>query len=79
LTVSQQNFDISSVSVSKYPYLKFRMRNADSINLTPYQLRWWMILYDLVPEGALAPNILYTFKDSVSWAKQTASPSPLKM
>src|SRR6185369_12456842 len=63
---SQQNFDISSVSVSNYPYLKLRMRNADSINLTPYQLRWWRILYDPVPEGALAPNILYNFKDSVS-------------
>lgn len=66
LNVSQQNFDISSVSVSKYPYLKLRLRNADSINLTPYQLRWWMILYDPVPEGALAPNILYNFKDSVA-------------
>ena len=42
------------------------MRNADSINLTPYQLRWWRILYDPVPEGALAPNILYNFKDSVA-------------
>jgi hypothetical protein len=66
LNTAQQNFDISSVSVSKYPYLKLRMRNADSINLTPYQLRWWRILYDPVPEGALAPNILYNFKDSVA-------------
>ena len=66
LNISQQNFDISSVSVSKYPYLKLRMRNADSINLTPYQLRWWRILYDPVPEGALAPNILYNFKDTVA-------------
>ncbi len=66
LNVSQQNFDISNISVSKYPYLKLRMRNADSINLTPYQLRWWRILYDPVPEGALAPNILYNFKDTVA-------------
>ena len=35
------------------------MRNADSINLTAYQLRYWRLLYDPVPEGALAPNILY--------------------
>lgn len=66
LNSSQQNFNISNISVSKYPYLKLRMRNADSINRTPYQLRWWRILYDPVPEGALAPNILYNFKDSVS-------------
>ncbi len=66
LNTSQQNFDISSVSVKQYPYLQLRMRNADSINLTPYQLRWWRILYDPVPEGALAPNILYNFKDTVA-------------
>lgn len=66
LNSSQQNFDISSVSVSKYPYIKLKMRNADSINLTPYQLRWWRLLYDPVPEGALAPNVLYNFKDTVA-------------
>lgn len=65
LNTTQQNFDISSVSVSKYPYLKLKMRNVDSVNLTPYQLRWWRILYDPVPEGALAPNIVYNFKDTV--------------
>jgi hypothetical protein len=66
LSIAQQNFDISSVSVKQYPYLELRMRNADSVNLTPYQLRWWRILYDPVPEGALAPNILYNFKDTVA-------------
>jgi hypothetical protein len=66
LNTSQQNFDISSISVSRYPYIKLRMRNADSVNLTPYQLRWWRILYDPVPEGALAPNIVYNFRDTVA-------------
>lgn len=71
LNAAQQDFDISSVSVSTYPYLKLRMRNADSINLTPYQLRYWRILYTPVPEGALAPNILYTFKDSLALGEKT--------
>jgi hypothetical protein len=66
LNSTQQDFDINSVSVSQYPYIKLQLRNADSINLTPYQLRWWRILYDPVPEGALAPNILYNFRDSVA-------------
>lgn len=66
LKISQQDFDISSVSATSYPYIKLRMRNADSINLTPYQLRWWRILYDPVPEGALAGNIYYKFKDTVA-------------
>ncbi len=65
LKQSQQNFDISSVSAITYPYIMLRMRNADSINLTPYQLRYWRLLYDPVPEGALAPNILYNFKDTL--------------
>lgn len=66
LNSTQQNFDISSVSVAQYPYIRLQMHNADSINLTPYQLRWWRVLYDPVPEGALAPNILYNFKDTVA-------------
>ena len=71
LSPSQQDFDISSVSVSAYPYIKLRMRNADSINLTPYQLRYWRLLYDPVPEGALAPNLLYNFKDTLNLGEQT--------
>ena len=71
LNAAQQDFDISSVSVSAYPYIKLRMRNADSINLTPYQLRYWRILYTPVPEGALAPNILYTFKDTLALGEKT--------
>lgn len=72
LDKSQQDADISSVSPSTYPYIKLRMRNADSINLTPYQLRWWRVLYDPVPEGALAPNILYKFNDTLGTG-QTAN------
>lgn len=71
LTTAQQDFDISSISVATYPYIQLRMRNADSINLTPYQLRYWRLLYDPVPEGALAPNILYEFKDSLNTGEQT--------
>ncbi len=71
LNTSQQDFDLSSVSVSTYPFIKMRMRNADSINLTPYQLRYWRLLYDPVPEGALAPNILYSFKDTLNAGEQT--------
>ncbi|MEP7320039.1 MAG: hypothetical protein ABI921_14885, partial [Panacibacter sp.] len=71
LSSLQQDFDISSVSVLSYPFLKLRMRNADSVNLTPYQLRYWRILYDPVPEGALAPNILYSFKDTLNLGEQS--------
>ncbi|MBO9573306.1 MAG: hypothetical protein J7497_14030, partial [Chitinophagaceae bacterium] len=60
-----KNFDISSVSAAQYPYMKLRMRNVDSITLTPYQLSSWMVLYTPVPEGALAPNLFLQAKDTL--------------
>jgi len=65
LTAAQQDFDISSVNATTYPYIQLVMRNADSVHLTPYQLRYWRLLYDPVPEGALAPGILYKFTDTL--------------
>lgn len=65
LTTNQQNFDISQVNAASYPYLKLKMRNADSINGTAYNLRWWRLYYTPVPEGALAGNILLQAKDTL--------------
>ncbi len=65
---SKQDIDISSIDASKYPYLKLIMRNADSINMTAYQLRYWRLIGDLVPEGALAPNIKLLFADTINKA-----------
>ncbi|MEI9808500.1 MAG: hypothetical protein WDO16_11870 [Bacteroidota bacterium] len=65
LSTSQQDYDISSISASQYPYLKLKMRNQDSVNLTPYQLRYWRLTYVPVPEGAIAPNLYFTTKDTV--------------
>ena len=65
LTTAQQNFDVSSISAADYPYLKLKMRTADNINFTPYQLRYWRVTYDPAPEGAIAPNIYLKVKDTV--------------
>jgi len=64
LSISQQDYDISAISAVQYPFLKLRMRNIDSVNLTPYQMRYWRLTYVPVPEGALAPNILFQMKDT---------------
>ncbi len=63
---SKQDIDISGIDALKYPYLKLIMRNADSINLTPYQLRYWRLIGDMVPEGGLAPNIKFSFTDTLN-------------
>lgn len=57
--------DLSSVSAATYPEIKLRMRNIDSISLSPYQLTDWKIYYQPLPEGAVAPNILIDFKDTL--------------
>lgn len=62
---TQQTFDISSIDAKTYPYLRLQMRNADSIHFTPYQLKYWRLTYEPKPEGALAPNILFTMKDTL--------------
>lgn len=61
---AQTNFDVSSVDASVYPYMQLRLRTADSVYYTPYQLRSWQITYVPRAEGAVAPNILFTMKDT---------------
>ncbi|QEC40230.1 C25 family cysteine peptidase [Pseudobacter ginsenosidimutans] len=66
LNETQQNFDISGLDAETYPYMKLRMRNADSVNVnSPWQLRYWNVMYTAVPEGSLSPNLGYTTKDTV--------------
>jgi hypothetical protein len=57
--------DISSVSALDFPYVKLKMTNMDSINRTPYQLRFWQVYYQPVPEGAITPNLYLSAKDSL--------------
>jgi len=61
-----QNQDISSINAAQYPYIQLMMRNADSTNLIPWQLRYWRVLANLVPEGAMAPNVKWTFTDTAN-------------
>ncbi|MGG9960764.1 C25 family cysteine peptidase [Ferruginibacter sp. SUN106] len=65
LDSTKHDFDISSVSATQYPYLKLKMFTKDSANATPYQLRYWRVNYTPVPEGVIAPNILFSMKDTV--------------
>lgn len=66
LNKTQQDVDISSVSASKYPYIQLKMRNVDSVTLTPYQLTYWRLNYQMPPEGAIAPNIYFSSKDTLN-------------
>lgn len=65
LSLTNQDYDISSVSAAQYPYLQLRMKAMDTSHATPYQLKYWRINYVPVPEGALAPNVFLSGKDSL--------------
>lgn len=65
LNSTQQDFNISSVNATTYPYIRLQLFTQDKQNLTPYQLRWWRLYYTPVPEGALAANLKFTFKDTL--------------
>lgn len=62
---AQQHVDLSSVSTNRYPFLRLAMKTQDSVTLTPYQLAYWRVLYDQVPEGCLAANIKYNCQDTL--------------
>jgi hypothetical protein len=65
ITPANSTVDISGISAAQYPNIRLRMSNMDSVHLTPYQLRYWMLTYQPVPEGAIAPNLYFNMKDTV--------------
>jgi Peptidase family C25 len=60
-----KDFNISSINATQYPFIRLKMFNQDKKSGTPYQLRYWRLNYTAMPEGAVAPNILFTMKDTV--------------
>ncbi len=48
--------DLSSVNAIKYPYTRVELFTNDEINLTPVQLKNWMVIYEPTAEGILMHN-----------------------
>ncbi|HZH35734.1 MAG TPA: C25 family cysteine peptidase, partial [Flavisolibacter sp.] len=63
--LTQQTFDVSSINAVVHPHVQLLFESKDGTNYTPYQLRNWRISYLPVPEGALAPNVHLSVKDTV--------------
>ena len=62
---SARDTTLDFVDAALYPYLQMKMYNSDFNLATPYQLQYWRVNGQLVPEGAIAPNILFQMKDTV--------------
>ena len=60
-----QDTTISYIDAAIYPYIKLRVNQIDKNFATPTQIRYLRLDADYLPEGAVAPNILYTVKDTV--------------
>lgn len=56
---------LAFIDAAAYPYVKLKMNNADDLYATPNQLQYWRINADYLPEGAVAPNLLFSIEDSV--------------
>lgn len=65
IPVTQKTVSLSSIDAGVYPSLRFEMKTEDLQERTPYQVRYWRVNGRPVPEGAIAPNIYYTKKDSL--------------
>ena len=55
---------IGFIDAKEYPFVKMKLYAQDSIDLTPFQLDYWRLTGDHVPEGALAPNIKFVCPDT---------------
>ena len=62
---SNRDTSLSFILPEAFPYVKLKMHNQDLLNVTPHQLSSWKLYADYVPEGAIAPNIKFNFKDTV--------------
>lgn len=65
IPVAQKTVDLSSINAEIYPGLRLSLQTTDTVNRSPYQLKYWSVYGTPVPEGAVAPNLYYSKVDTV--------------
>jgi hypothetical protein len=65
MTPAQERINISNIDPVLYPQLQLYLHNQDNVNHTPYQLDYWRVTYTPVPEGAIAPNLFFSMKETL--------------
>lgn len=65
IPVAQKEVDISSINANTYPGLKIAINTEDPEDRTPYQLKYWRLYATPVAEGAVAPNLYFSAKDTL--------------
>ncbi|MCA1752557.1 MAG: C25 family cysteine peptidase, partial [Flavobacteriales bacterium] len=51
----------SLISAEEYPFMRLEARLKDEVFATPEQIGRWHVLYEQVPEAAVAPNVHFEF------------------
>lgn len=54
--------DLHTIDATQYPYLQLYWNATDSTNHTALQLDHWRVLYEPLPDVALAPNLDFDFQ-----------------
>lgn len=57
LPKNQLSQNISTINATQWPYIRLQMKTADTITVQPHQLQYWQVTGNVVPEGAIAPNL----------------------
>ena len=65
IALTQPTVSLSSIDAATYPFLQVKLTTSDTSRFTPFQLKYWRVLYQSVPEGALSPNQFLVAKDTV--------------
>lgn len=53
--------DISDIQATQYPYLRLKLITRNNKIAIPYQLDYWRLFYDPIPDGALSALDHYVF------------------
>ncbi len=61
-----QDTSIAFINATQYPYLRMKMYADDPSQSKPEQLKYWMLNGTQSPEGAIAPNLLFQYQDSLT-------------
>jgi hypothetical protein len=62
---NSKDTSISFIDAATYPYLKIKMNNSDEKYAKATQLKYWLLTAGMMPEGAVAPNISFQYKDTL--------------
>lgn len=57
---------IDYIDATVFPYLRVKMNNEDAKYAQATQLKYWYLTADMYPEGAIAPNINFQYKDTLA-------------